>query len=328
MWRTSELFTSLREPQSAGACASCGSFDACRGGCMAAKFFTGLPLDGPDPECVHGHGEAALAARTATAPVGPRALEDRPGRAPDPGADARPLPLAGHRLSAVELAGATWPQVEATGGRSVLAVPLGSLEQHGPHLPLDTDTRIAVAVAAGLAARCARRGRGAGGRLRRQRRARRLRGHPRGRPRGAGRPPRRAGAVRPDARSPAWCSSTRTGGTPRPWPLAQARCAREGDDVLAWRPPAAGGDAHAGRTETSLMLAIDPAAVRLELAEAGCTEPLEALLPRLRAEGVRPVSSNGVLGDPAGASADGGQGAPRRPRERPGRRRDDPLAGR
>jgi mycofactocin radical SAM maturase len=62
VWRDSELFLSLREPQSAGACASCGSFDACRGGCMAAKFFTGLPLDGPDPECVHGHGEAALAA--------------------------------------------------------------------------------------------------------------------------------------------------------------------------------------------------------------------------------------------------------------------------
>jgi mycofactocin biosynthetic radical S-adenosylmethionine protein MftC len=60
VWRTSELFTSLREPESPGACASCGSYDACRGGCMAAKFFTGLPLDGPDPECVHGHGEAAL----------------------------------------------------------------------------------------------------------------------------------------------------------------------------------------------------------------------------------------------------------------------------
>jgi len=67
VWRDSALFRSLREPQSAGACASCGSFDACRGGCMAAKFFTGLPLDGPDPECVRGHGEAALAAR-ATAP--------------------------------------------------------------------------------------------------------------------------------------------------------------------------------------------------------------------------------------------------------------------
>jgi len=62
VWRTSTLFAQLREPQSAGACASCGSFDACRGGCMAAKFFTGLPLDGPDPECVFGHGTTALGA--------------------------------------------------------------------------------------------------------------------------------------------------------------------------------------------------------------------------------------------------------------------------
>ncbi len=61
VWSHSELFSSLREPQSAGACASCGQFDACQGGCMAAKFFTGLPLDGPDPECVSGHGELALA---------------------------------------------------------------------------------------------------------------------------------------------------------------------------------------------------------------------------------------------------------------------------
>lgn len=60
VWRESDLFTSLREPSSAGACASCGSYDACQGGCMAAKFFTGLPLDGPDPECVLGHGESAL----------------------------------------------------------------------------------------------------------------------------------------------------------------------------------------------------------------------------------------------------------------------------
>jgi mycofactocin radical SAM maturase len=68
VWRQSALFTELREPQSAGACASCGSYDACQGGCMAAKFFTGLPLDGPDPECVLGHGEAALLARD-TQPV-------------------------------------------------------------------------------------------------------------------------------------------------------------------------------------------------------------------------------------------------------------------
>jgi len=61
VWRQSELFTELRQPASAGACATCGSFDACQGGCMAAKFFTGLPLDGPDPECVQGHGERMLA---------------------------------------------------------------------------------------------------------------------------------------------------------------------------------------------------------------------------------------------------------------------------
>ena len=60
VWQESDLFTELREPQSAGACASCGHFDSCQGGCMAAKFFTGIPLDGPDPECVLGHGEEAM----------------------------------------------------------------------------------------------------------------------------------------------------------------------------------------------------------------------------------------------------------------------------
>jgi mycofactocin radical SAM maturase len=62
VWRSSALFARLREPSGVGACGSCSFYDSCRGGCMAAKFFTGLPLDGPDPECVLGHGEAALAA--------------------------------------------------------------------------------------------------------------------------------------------------------------------------------------------------------------------------------------------------------------------------
>ena len=70
VWRESELFTELRSPQSGGACASCNAYDSCRGGCMAAKFFTGLPLDGPDPECVKGNSEEALAnaARVIPAP--------------------------------------------------------------------------------------------------------------------------------------------------------------------------------------------------------------------------------------------------------------------
>jgi radical SAM protein with 4Fe4S-binding SPASM domain len=61
VWRESELFTELRRPSTGGACSGCPAYDSCQGGCMAAKFFTGLPLDGPDPECVKGHGAAALA---------------------------------------------------------------------------------------------------------------------------------------------------------------------------------------------------------------------------------------------------------------------------
>jgi len=94
VWRESELFRSLREPQSAGACASCGAFDACQGGCMAAKFFTGLPLDGPDPECVGGDGEEALAALSSV----PVMLKPRPAQDHSKPATSRtPVPLAATR---------------------------------------------------------------------------------------------------------------------------------------------------------------------------------------------------------------------------------------
>ena len=206
----------------------------------------------------------------------------------------------------MELGRATWPQVEATGGDTVLAVPLGSLEQHGPHLPLDTDTRIAVAVASGAASRVASL---------------------------AVAPPVAYGASGEHAGFPGTLlvghdvlaallvelvRSARDsfagvvlvsahGGNETALSAVSARCAAEGDDVVVWRAASPGGDAHAGRTETSIMLAIDPAAVHPELAAPGCTEPIERLLPRLRAEGVRPVSSSGVLGDPTGASAEEGR---------------------
>ena len=86
VWRNSELFAQLREPQGGGACSSCSAFDACRGGCMAAKFFTGLPLDGPDPECVKGHGERALTLIDASA--NPKPSLDHSRRAARP-----PVPL-------------------------------------------------------------------------------------------------------------------------------------------------------------------------------------------------------------------------------------------
>jgi mycofactocin biosynthetic radical S-adenosylmethionine protein MftC len=103
VWQESPLFAELRQPQTGGACRSCGSFDSCRGGCMAAKFFTGLPLDGPDPECVRGYGEAALAAVQGAAPPRPSADHSHRrvavtiGRRP-PSRDCDEDPLAGFAL--------------------------------------------------------------------------------------------------------------------------------------------------------------------------------------------------------------------------------------
>jgi mycofactocin radical SAM maturase len=120
VWRESELFARLRRPQAGGACRSCSAYDSCRGGCMAAKFFTGLPLDGPDPECVRGHGERALSGRALSAgapaprPSGDHSHRRRPvpvtiGPRPPEGLPGRPLaarvpdracnqsPLAGFR---------------------------------------------------------------------------------------------------------------------------------------------------------------------------------------------------------------------------------------
>jgi mycofactocin biosynthetic radical S-adenosylmethionine protein MftC len=99
VWRGSELFGRLRTEQSGGACTSCSAYDACQGGCMAAKFFTGLPLDGPDPECVRGLGESALAraaGRVVPQPSGdhshrrdrkpvPVSIGRRPSSSPSPG---------------------------------------------------------------------------------------------------------------------------------------------------------------------------------------------------------------------------------------------------
>ena len=84
VWRESALFATLREPQPGGPCTSCSAFDGCQGGCMAAKFFTGLPLDGPDPECALGHGEAALARATGGAPPPRPSVDHSRRRGPVP----------------------------------------------------------------------------------------------------------------------------------------------------------------------------------------------------------------------------------------------------
>ena len=196
----------------------------------------------------------------------------------------------------------TWPEAAGraeSGG--ILLIPAGSTEQHGPHLPLTTDTDIAVAVAAGAAERDAR-----------------LVVAPAVAYGSSGEHQSFAGtlSIGSDATELILIELGRSasldfsqvivvsthGGNIVPLARALARLAAEGHPVAGWSPSWS-GDLHAGRTETSLMLAIAPERVHLARAEAGDRRPIGALLPLLRERGVRAVSANGVLGDPAGATA-------------------------
>jgi creatinine amidohydrolase len=206
-----------------------------------------------------------------------------------------PLPLGERR----------WTELDGPPSVTLL-VPVGSVEQHGPHLPLDTDTRVAEAVARGAAARLG--------------------------PSALVAPAVAFGASGEHETFPGTVSIgidglltllvelgrsagrwVRTlvfvnghGGNVEAVRAAVARLVAEGRDVRWYGCGVPGGDAHAGRTETSILLALDPSVVLLRRAEAGNTAPLAELLPALRAGSVRAVSPNGVLGDPAAASASEG----------------------
>jgi creatinine amidohydrolase len=107
------------------------------------------------------------------------------------------------------------------------------------------------------------------------------------------------------------------GGNLQPLAAAVATLVAEGRRALAWSPrfhhrdfdhgDFDHGDAHAGRTETSLMLALRADAVAMANAEPGNVRPIGELMPTLRRDGIAAVSPNGVLGDPAGATR--GEGA-------------------
>ena len=192
------------------------------------------------------------------------------------------------------------------GPRRLLVVPLGSLEQHGPHLPLDTDTRIAVAVAARACA--GRAGTGLAPAV----------------PIGAsGEHADFAGTLsigtvaltlllvelgrHASLHWPAMLLVNGHGGNAAAIADATRQLRAEGRNCHVWHAGLAGSDAHAGRMETSMMLALAPGDVRLPAAEPGETRPLAEIMPALRAGGVRAVSPNGVLGDPTGACAQEGE---------------------
>nr|WP_208407654.1 mycofactocin biosynthesis peptidyl-dipeptidase MftE [Amycolatopsis granulosa] len=200
------------------------------------------------------------------------------------------------------MADLAWPEL---GERRLLVVPLGATEQHGPHLPYTVDTEIAVEL-------CRRLGRvrpeivvapalpfgssgehaGFAGTLSIGQEATEL---------------VLVELVRSADAFAGVLLVSAHGGNAMPVRRAVRTLRAEGRNVRAWSPDGPAGDTHAGRLETSVMLAVRPEAVRINRFQAGVTRPLSELIGRLRGEGVRGVSPNGVLGDPAGASAEAGR---------------------
>ena len=197
----------------------------------------------------------------------------------------------------------TWSQV-ANRESSILLLPLGSCEQHGPHLPLDTDTQIAqhlcaqaalqddrLLIAPSLSITASGEHAGFPGTL----------------------------SIGTDAltqvlieivRSADWCNGVvfvnGHGGNADAVAAAARTLNSEHRNVAAWWPRIEHGDAHAGASETSIMLAINPELVNMAKAEAGSTTPISEISAQLRSGGVRAVSTNGVLGDPTTATSEHG----------------------
>lgn len=205
-----------------------------------------------------------------------------------------------------DLRSATWPSIPT---RSVVVVPVGSTEQHGPHLPLDTDSVIATAVAKGAVERLSGQHPKAGPFLIAPTITYGASGEHQSFPgtSSIGTETLRLVVLELVRSLSTWASRVVLvnghGGNVPALRAAVRQLRDEGRDV-SWYPCRTESvDAHAGFTETSLMLHLAPWNVRRELAAAGNTEPLVDLMPAMLTGGVGAVSANGVLGDPSLATA-------------------------
>ncbi|ANY07202.1 mycofactocin biosynthesis peptidyl-dipeptidase MftE [Pseudonocardia sp. HH130630-07] len=206
------------------------------------------------------------------------------------------------------LADLTWPDL--TGRSPTVLVPIGSTEQHGPHLPLGTDTVVASAVAVALHDAdpalvfapalpygAAGEHEGFPGTV------------------SIGQEALHTVLVEYGRSACRWAGRlvllNGHGGNVDALSSAVALLRREGRDA-GWASCVAAApgvplDAHAGRYETSLLEHLAPGRVRRDRAAAGETRPLDEVIDAMRAGGIAAVSPNGVLGDPAGASAGEGR---------------------
>ncbi|WP_196807932.1 mycofactocin biosynthesis peptidyl-dipeptidase MftE [Mycobacterium sp. 141] len=181
-----------------------------------------------------------------------------------------------HVASPSELGNSTSRQLRNVS--SMLVIPVGSTEQHGPHLPLDTDTRIASAVEPAAVER--------------------LDGI--------------AGLLMEYGRSAmTWVSRlvfvNGHGGNAAAMAAATGLLRSEGRDVGGVPCMTADADVHAGHTEPSVLLHMAPSDVRCDEFVPGNTAPLAESMPQLRRGGMAAVSAVGVLGDPTTATASEGE---------------------
>jgi len=205
------------------------------------------------------------------------------------------------------LASSTWTLLPE---RPVVLVPIGSFEQHGPHLPLDTDTAIASAVTERVALKLRAEGVS-------------VVAAPAITYGSSGEHQSFAGTISigHEALVHSLIELVRSlttwsgpivfinahGGNGRSLNAAVDQLTNESRQVT-WVPCATEEvDAHAGYTETSILLYLNPSRVQLHEAQPGNTAPIAALLPEIIAGGVQAVSANGVLGDPSGANAAAGE---------------------